>query len=363
MQQCSALANVGADVTLFAKRAVADANALPSLLSEAYGVDASILRLKTCFSNSRRAETLRIAWLAWHSLWRSGRPDFVLSRNLYASYVLAVLHRRPILFETHQIETGVRAVMQRAIMTRPWVTTVVISGALTQCLGEHHGVTPHTSLVLHDAAPSGMLPLRPEIRRETLRHLVPQSGGEWQACCAYFGHLYAGRGVEIIEAMAAMRPKVLFLVIGGNDADVALRRTMNRSANLVYLGHVSHAIARQIMPAADVLLMPYQASVSIGVAGHDTARWMSPMKMFEYMASGVPILSSGLPVLGEVLRHEYNALLVTPDDVAAWVGALDRLLGYRVFAQHLGAQGHADYLEHYTWDRRAQALLAAAPRF
>ena len=58
--------------------------------------------------------------------------------------------------------------------------------------------------------------------------------------------------------------------------------------------------------------MPYQAKVSIGVKGHDTGRWMSPMKMFEYMAAGVPVISSDLAVLREILINEKNALLVSP---------------------------------------------------
>jgi glycosyltransferase involved in cell wall biosynthesis len=110
----------------------------------------------------------------------------------------------------------------------------------------------------------------------------------------------------------------------------------------------------------DVLLMPYQKSVSIGVARQDTARWMSPMKMFEYMASGVPLVSSDLPVLREVLEEGRNALLVAPSDPQAWVAAVDRLAVDAGFAAHLGATAHANYREHHTWAARARRLLEAA---
>lgn len=110
----------------------------------------------------------------------------------------------------------------------------------------------------------------------------------------------------------------------------------------------------------DVLLMPYQKSVSIGVAGQDTAQWMSPMKMFEYMAGGVPLVSSDLPVLREVLEEGRNALLVAPGDPQAWVAAVDRLAFDPGFAAYLGANAHADYQQHYTWVARARLLLEAA---
>jgi glycosyltransferase involved in cell wall biosynthesis len=78
------------------------------------------------------------------------------------------------------------------------------------------------------------------------------------------------------------------------------------------------------------------------------------------MATGVPLVSSDLPVLREVLRNGHNSLLVPPDDVPAWIAALDRLLAQPALAQALGGQAHAEYRAHHTWTRRAEALLAAA---
>ncbi len=52
---------------------------------------------------------------------------------------------------------------------------------------------------------------------------------------------------------------------------------------------------------------------------------MSPLKLFEYMAHGLPIVSSDLPALREVLENESNALLCDPDDIVAWVSAIERL--------------------------------------
>jgi len=363
VQQCDALSRMGAEVTLYAKRTVPDEAVLVSLLTAQYEVDASSWRMMSYYSEYVRADTLRIAALALADIRWGQRPDAILSRNLYAAFSLAVLQRRPLIFETHQLELGVRKAMQRAIMTRPWVTTVAISQSLVHHLTRHHGVPPSHPLVLHDAAPKGMQPVSPEFRRKSLAGLVPEAVGTWQATCAYFGHLYPGRGIEIIEAMAEARPGVLFLVFGGNDADVAQRRGVNTLSNLFFIGHLPHAVARQVMVVADILLMPYQDSVSIGVAGHDTARWMSPMKMFEYLAAGVPIISSSLPVLCEVLEDERNALLVHPSDPDAWVSALDRLVADPVLSLRLGDAGHADYLAHYTWDQRASALLAAAHTF
>jgi len=362
MWQCDALVRAGAELTLYARRTVPDQTALISALESAYGVNATRWRLVSYHSKVNRAETARTAALAVGDMAVQPRPDVILSRNLYAAFFLAVIQRRPLIFEMHQIDHGFRLQMQRAIMSRPWVSTVAISEALARHLVAHHAIPRERIRVLHDAAPRGMQPVPADARRKAMSALVPEASGDWTATCAYFGHLYAGRGIEIIEEMATARPRVFFLVIGGTETDLERLRAANSRPNLFFLGHRPHGFARQAMAAADVLLMPYQTRVSIGLGDHDTAQWMSPMKMFEYLASGVPVISSDLPVLREVLDHDRNALLVPPDDVEGWVAALDRVIAEPDLARRLGAAGHSDYVERYTWDHRARALLAIAGR-
>jgi len=364
VHQCAGFAQAGADVTLVAKRGMPDPAALPGAIADTYGVPAGTFRIESFFSRGGRGDNLKIAALALRRL-AAGRPrsGLVLSRNLYAAWVLAVLRRWPLVFETHQLETGARRALQRAVMTRPNVVTVVISEKLKEILAEHHGIAPARPLVLHDAAPAGIRPLPAAEKRSVLAGLVPALAEEvsrWDAVCGYFGHLYPGRGVEVIEAMAEARPRSLFVLFGGNDSDIAARRAATRLDNLVFAGFVPHAAAQRAMAACDVLLMPYQRSVSIGVAGHDTARWMSPMKMFEYLASGTPVISSDLPVLREVLADGRNALLAAPDDPGAWLAALDRLAGDPALAAAIGTAGHRSYAADHTWVRRAEAILAAA---
>ena len=108
----------------------------------------------------------------------------------------------------------------------------------------------------------------------------------------------------------------------------------------------------------DILLMPYQEKVSIGVKGHDTAQWMSPMKMFEYMATGLPIISSDLPSLREVLQNKKNALLVSPSDPRAWCDALDCLSLDSELACRIGKKAYQDYKDKYTWGARARKIIS-----
>lgn len=359
--QCNGLAQVGVQLTLYAKRTISNASELSSALKSAYGVDTSRWRLISFYSNLKIAETFRIGLMAVMRIIFMPSEDYVLTRNLYAAWALAML-RRPFLFETHQLEYGLRKSMQCFIMNRPRIRAVVISDSLLNCLEAHHKIRLRNPLVLHDAASDGIVRLVPCQRRNILAGLVGAAISElekWKGVCGYFGQLYIGRGIEIIEAMAAARPQCLFLVYGGSETEVAQRR-QTAKPNLCFMGHAPHPIAKKVMQSVDVLLMPYQKSVSIGISGHDTARWMSPMKMFEYMATGVPIISSDLPVLREVLQDEKNALLVPPDKSDSWVTALDRLLSDKKFADSIGICAHNDYKRKHTWSQRALRLIEAA---
>ncbi len=175
----------------------------------------------------------------------------------------------------------------------------------------------------------------------------------------YTGHLYPGRGAELLIQLAARLPDIHFLIVGGNPEDLARlqskieeRRTKNE--NLTLTGFVPNAELPLYQAACDVLLMPYQRRVAAS-SGGDIARYLSPMKLFEYLACGRAIVSSDLPVLREVLTPE-NAVLLPPDDVDAWVNALRELRANPEKRAALAAQARLE-AQKYAWEKRAEQIL------
>lgn len=360
VQQCEAFNRIGVAITLFGKRSIADRRKAFEAIRCNYGVKLQNTRLISFYNRQSKADNIGISLLSLSRLIPKPKSAAVVSRNLYASFMLAVLKRQPIIFETHQLEFGFRRYLQYATMVQPHVVTVVISRCLLELLGQHHNRLPANPLILHDAAPANITPIIKESKRDAFRELFPDLELDpGKKTIGYFGHLYEGRGIGIIERLAERHPEAVFLVFGGNSTEVDSRRKNNGIPNVVYMGHVPHSIAQRTMAACDVLLMPYQEKVSIGVGGHDTARWMSPMKMFEYLASGTPVISSDLPPLREVLQDGINALTVSPSDYGQWSSALAQLLGNQELADRIGRTGHQTYAKNHTWDIRAKALLRA----
>jgi len=173
----------------------------------------------------------------------------------------------------------------------------------------------------------------------------------------YTGHLYPGRGAEMILSMAARLPEIIFLLVGGDpdDVDRVQAEAENTGLNNVILtGFIPNAELPRYQAACDILLMPYQQRVAAS-SGGNIARYLSPMKVFEYLACGRPIISSDLPVLQETLNQN-NAILLPPDDVDAWVKAIQELQTDPSRREALAHQARME-AQKYSWEARAERIL------
>lgn len=178
----------------------------------------------------------------------------------------------------------------------------------------------------------------------------------------YTGHLYAGRGIELLVEVAGRLPQARFVVIGGEPRAVqAWQRRMQESGadNVDFLGFVPNAELPLRQAGCDVLVMPSQRSIA-GSSGGDIGQVASPMKTFEYLATGRAIVASDLPVFREVLNPG-NAVLLPPDDVAAWARALGDLQQNPEKRQQLGRQARLDAAQ-YSWLERARRSLEGLDR-
>jgi glycosyltransferase involved in cell wall biosynthesis len=123
-------------------------------------------------------------------------------------------------------------------------------------------------------------------------------------------------------------------------------------SNISFRGHVHQEKVPLYLFAADVLLMPYNSTLR-------TADRCSPLKMFEYLASGTPVISSDLPVLRTVLQHKINALLISPDSTSELAATISRIRNNSDFAGRIGRKGREDAMQ-FSWETRARRILDVA---
>ena len=174
----------------------------------------------------------------------------------------------------------------------------------------------------------------------------------------YIGHLYEGRGVELILEMAKTCDWVDFKIIGGTPYDIERIKEISKDVkNFFLLGYKSHSETEQLRSEMDILLAPYQEKVHIGGGNITTEKWMSPLKIFEYMASGKPFVCSDIPVLREILSHNENCLLCPADNLESWASAIKMLSENQALRKQLSENAFADLEKMYTWHVRSTNIL------
>ena len=359
---CRALNNLGHYVYLFVK---SEGNNIKNFIINNYEIKSSltqIIETKTFFRRGTEFFIAITALIKYLSLKRSQKKSYVIiSRNLFAAYFLSIMHDKKIIYETHTKEVGfIRELVQKILLKSNNVRVAVITNALKKILVSNFNLQNHNIDVYPDAAFDRGEPIKNQIKiikREKFFSYYKKKIKNFDYFAGYFGHLYPGRGIEVIEQLAKKNYQILFFVFGGQEKDILKYKKKNELANLIFAGHLPFKDVQLVMSLMDVLLMPYQKSVSVSLKSVDTAAWMSPMKMFEYLSVGVPIISSNIPVLREILVDGENCLMVESDDISGWCQALKKILSKPELEEKLGSNSYRLYKGSHTWDRRARAMI------
>lgn len=165
----------------------------------------------------------------------------------------------------------------------------------------------------------------------------------------FVGNFYewhdVGALLDAFHAVLAEHPQARLVLVG----DGSTRKQMERRA--VDLG-VSHAVRfTGLIPHADV--PRYMASADVAVVPYprmDQENWLSPLKLFEYMASGRAIVASSVGQVAEIVEHERNGLLIPPGDAKAMADAIKRLIVDDGLRTRLGQQARQDAVQKHSWE-------------
>jgi len=171
----------------------------------------------------------------------------------------------------------------------------------------------------------------------------------------YAGQLYPWKGVDVLVEAVARVPSARLVILGGIPGEPdesrvrALAEDLGIADRVELRGHLPQAEVAAELMRARVVAVPVRRSDM-------TLRHTSPLKAFEAMAAGRPIVASDLPSSREVLRHGENAWLVAPDDAGALADGITRLLADDALSERIARTAFADSVA-YSWDARARHLL------
>lgn len=267
----------------------------------------------------------------------------ILSREIEAANSLR--NRAGLFLEVHRVPGGAarRSWLVRASAGASGI--LAISGGVRADLLEL-GVPEAKLHVEHDAFEARRFAGLPE--RAAARELLGLQ--QDTPLIVYTGALLPWKGVDTLVGAARRLPDLRFVVAGGMDADVArLRAFADGLPNLRVDGFQPPSRVPLYLAAADVGVVPNRSAPAI------SARYTSPLKVFEAMAAGLPLVVSDLPSLREILRDE-EAVFVPPDDPEALAAGLEELVAH---PERRSRQATAlrERSTEFTFDARARRIL------
>lgn len=357
MKVAQALMQLGHDIKMFAP-AESDTASKETLLSH-YGL--------------RLAPDLKLL----PSIKRLKRFDFILHAQRAAkkfgadliytwlpqSAVLGLWSGYPVVLEMHADNSGMLGVwwMRQFWKAKGRKLMTVTTSALRKALERSTKLQFKDEAVL--VAPNGVelekyenLPSPSEARRQ----LNLKEG----LTVGFTGHIYPGRGADLLFELARQMPQVNFLWVGGTPELAGFwknKLTETGIANVTMTGFVKHEFIPLYQAAADVLLMPYSRSIAAS-SGQDIAEVINPMKMFEYMAAGRGIVSADLPSIREVLNAGSAVFVGAVEEenrewgIGRWKAEIENLLADEPRRLALGAQARKD-VEQLTWVKREERIM------
>jgi len=174
--------------------------------------------------------------------------------------------------------------------------------------------------------------------------------GPKKKIAVYTGHLYGWKGADLLAETAwFVGPSIDIYLVGGTAEDVEKFKKKYHFSNLHIVGHRPEAEIPFWLKAADVLVLPNKSGERI------SSHYTSPLKLFEYMASGTPIVAADLPSVREVLSDE-EAVFFQADNSSSLAEKIKETLVNKEKLKQKGGKAKTK-VQEFTWRKRAIIIL------
>lgn len=167
----------------------------------------------------------------------------------------------------------------------------------------------------------------------------------------YTGHLYGWKGADTLAEAAISMPETLFIFVGGVEPEFSkfIKKYKNYS-NIVARPFVERHIIPIYLQSADVLVLPNSGKEKI------SARYTSPLKLLEYMASNRPIVASKLSSILEVVSDR-ECIFAEADNPISFSSSIRKVLDDSVLAKDI-SKNALNKVEQFSWGNRVKNILS-----
>jgi glycosyltransferase involved in cell wall biosynthesis len=203
---------------------------------------------------------------------------------------------------------------------------------------------------------------RPRLAQtDRAKELIERYGLKDRRVLLFVGSFLPWQGAKHLPAILAevikQEPRALLLAVGHGWEDgevIGKMKGMGLEGNFRTTGRIPHADISYLCSVAEVGLAPFDVSVYNPLV--EMGFFWVPSKMLEYLAAGLPVVSSDYPLLRELLGDGKRGALVPPGDDTAFAGAISGLLRNPEARTAMGREGRAYAEEVLAWDKHAATL-------
>ena len=296
-------------------------------------------RFKICsFSKNKKNSFLTRFLFSLYILKKIDKKSLIISRSLFSSLILSLFHIKNIL-ELHHPPRGLSSYLFylfRLLKLDKDLEYIFLHKNIKNYLKIERGI------ILDDACDINDFKLK--------RFKI-----KYEYC--YVGSLFKGKGLERIVELANYFPKKEFHVFG----DV---KTIDRSLNKIQIDNLknlhmhnfkNYKSIPHVLMSSKFLLLPYLNKISVNSKNLEVSNFMSPLKMFDYLASGKVIIASNLKVYSHILKNNFNCLMPKNNNFESWTNLLDEISTKKQKFNYL-KKNAVNTASKYTWDKRVKII-------
>jgi glycosyltransferase involved in cell wall biosynthesis len=267
--------------------------------------------------------------------------SLIITRSFYSSFFLTLFKKKHYL-EIHQALAGLTKIIfnkLKFLKSDFIIRTIFISKKLKNYFNGMY----LTALVLPDAVDVDVF------KKNKIKKSIKQ--------ITYVGSFYRGKGAELVYYISKHLPSIQFNLYGKRNDDKFKYKSKN---NVKIHNFVKYKKVPKILAKSDIVLLPLDLKyVSINSSGRNIniAKFTSPLKMFEYLSSGIPLISSNLKVLQEVLINKNNSYIAKDNTVDSWVEAITTLKNNFELRKTI-SKNAIKTAKKFTWEKRVKKIIS-----
>lgn len=169
--------------------------------------------------------------------------------------------------------------------------------------------------------------------------------------CIYIGSFFKGKGIEIIVELSKMLPHIDFHLFG----DLKTLGNMNGyqfKSNIRFFDYIDYNKIPKILGNYELALMPFQTKIGARSKNLEISKYISPLKMFDYLAAGKVIIATKMKAYEHILKNNDNSFLLSSKDFNKWKLLINNILKNpnKFKSIKVNAKNTA---KKYSWNNRA----------